>query len=216
MVHTHAIPDHATMPIPTLMLVLPYTPQTDPARAVWVAERALQGGVNAIVLRVRDLPARMALEVALELRRLTQAHGAWLAVNPYPALAEWAHADALHLPEAAPPYTPIAPMQLGRSVHSVDAARRAEAEGCHYLLVGTMFPTASHPNQPSAGITLLQTVREAVALPLIAIGGITPERVGACLQAGATGVAVLSGIADAPDPAEAATNYWAALCACAT
>lgn len=204
------------IPTPTLMLVLPYTPQTDPAHAVWVAERALQGGVNAIMLRVRELPARMALEIALELRRLTQAHDAWLAVNPYPALAEWANADALHLPEAAPPYTPPVPMALGRSVHSVDAARRAEAEGCHYLLVGTMFPTASHPNQPPAGIALLQAVREAVALPLIAIGGITPERVGECLQARATGIAVLSGIAAAPDPADAATHYWTALCAYTT
>jgi thiamine-phosphate diphosphorylase len=195
------------MPTPTLMLILPYTAQTDPARAVWVAERALQGGVNWLTLRVRELPARLALDVALELRRLTRAHGAWLGVNPYPALAEWAGADALHPPD---------PMWLGRSVHSVDAAQRAEAEGCRYLLVGTMFPTASHPDQPPAGIPLLRAVREAVSIPLIAIGGITPERVAECVQAGAQGVAVLSGIADAPDPADAATRYWAALRACAT
>ena len=203
-------------PNPTLMLVLPYTAQTDPARTVWVAERALQGGVNWLTLRVRELPARLALDIALELRRLTRAHGAWLGVNPYPALAEWAGADALHLPEAAPPYTSPNPMWLGRSVHSVDAAQRAEAEGCRYLLVGTMFPTASHPDQPPAGISLLRAVREAVSIPLIAIGGVTPERVAACVQAGAQGVAVLSGITDAPDPADAATRYWAALCACAT
>jgi thiamine-phosphate pyrophosphorylase len=203
-------------PNPVLMLVLPYTPQSDPARVVWVAERALQGGVNWVLLRVRELPARMALDAALELRRLTQAHGAWLGVNPYPALAEWVQADALHLPEDAPPYTPPDTMWLGRSVHSVDAARRAEAEGCHYLLVGTMFPTASHPDKSPEGIPLLQAVREAVSIPLIAIGGITPERVAACVQAGAQGVAVLSGIANAPDPADAATRYWAALRACAT
>jgi len=203
-------------PNPVLMLVLPYTPQNDPARVVWVAEQALQGGVNWVLLRVRELPARLALEVALALRRLTQAHGAWLGVNPYPALAEWVQADALHLPETAPPYTPPAPMWLGRSVHSVDSARRAEAEGCHYLLVGTMFPTASHPDKPPEGIPLLQAVRAAVSVPLIAIGGITPERVAECIHAGAQGVAVLSGIADAPDPADAATRYWAALRACAT
>lgn len=201
---------------PILMLVLPYTPQTDPARALWVAERALQSGVNWVMLRVRGLPARLALDGALELRRLTHAHGARLSVNPYPALAEWANADALHLPEDAPPYTPPAPMQLGRSVHSVDAARRAEAEGCHYLLVGTMFPTESHPDKPPEGIELLRQARAAVSIPLIAIGGITPERVVACIEAGAQGVAVLSGIVDAPDPADAATRYWAALCACAT
>jgi thiamine monophosphate synthase len=72
------------------MLILPYTAQTDPARTVWVAERALQGGVNWVMLRVRELPARLALDVALEVRRLTQAYDAWLSVNPYPALAEWA------------------------------------------------------------------------------------------------------------------------------
>ncbi|BCW94635.1 MAG: thiamine-phosphate synthase [Fimbriimonadales bacterium] len=198
------------------MLVLPYTPQTDPARALWVAERALEGGVNWVMLRVRGLPARLAIDGALELRRLTHAHGARLSVNPYPALAEWVNADALHLPEDAPPYTPPAPMQLGRSVHSVDAARRAEAEGCRYLLVGTMFPTQSHPDKPPEGIELLRQVRAAVSIPLIAIGGITPERVAACIEAGAQGVAVLSGIVDAPDPADAATHYWAALCACAT
>jgi thiamine-phosphate diphosphorylase len=107
-------------------------------------------------------------------------------------------------------------MWLGRSVHSVDAAQRAEAEGCRYLLVGTMFPTASHPDQPPAGISLLRAVREAVSIPLIAIGGITPERVAECIQAGAQGVAVLSGITNAPDPADAATRYWATLRACAT
>ena len=157
------------------MLILPYTAQTDPARAVWVAARALQGGVNWVMLRVRELPARLALDVALEVRRLTRVHGAWLGVNPYPALAEWVGADALHLPEVAPPYTPPDPMWLGRSVHSVDAAQRAEAEGCSYLLVGTMFPTASHPDQPPAGILLLpkRSNRRCICAPMQPPGGST-------------------------------------------
>lgn len=199
------------MPTPILMYILNYTPAADPARALWTAERALSGGVNWITLRVRDLPARLALDMALELRRLTREANAWLGVNPYPALAEWCDADALHLPEDAPPYTPPTPMQLGRSVHSVESATRAQAEGCHYLLVGTMYPTLSHPDKTPEGITLLRAVRQAVAIPLIAVGGVTPERVAECLQAGAQGVAVISGIADANDPQTAATRYRAAL-----
>ncbi|MDW8052060.1 MAG: thiamine phosphate synthase [Armatimonadota bacterium] len=199
------------MPERILMLVLNYTPFTDPAHALMVAERALRGGVNWLMLRVREMPAQMALEMALQLRRLTHEAKALLGINPYPALAVWCNADAIHLPEHAPPYTPTPPMLLGRSVHSVAAAQHAVAEGCHYLLVGTIYPTSSHPNKVPEGLLLLRAVREAVSLPLIAIGGITPERVRECLEAGAQGVAVVSGIAEAADPEAAARHYWHAL-----
>ncbi|MEN3002634.1 MAG: thiamine phosphate synthase [Armatimonadota bacterium] len=200
-------------PIPprVLMLILNYLPGTDVERVIQVAELALRGGVNWLMLRIRELPASVCLDLALELRRLTRAHGALFAVNPYPALAEWSQADALHLPESAPFHPPPEGALLGRSVHSTAAAQRAAAEGCHYLLVGSIYPTPSHPDSSPAGLDLLRAVREAVALPLIAIGGITPERVAACLQAGAQGVAVLSGIVNAPDPQAAAQAYWNAL-----
>ncbi|GIV06259.1 MAG: hypothetical protein KatS3mg016_1834 [Fimbriimonadales bacterium] len=199
------------IPERSLMLILNYTPQTDAAQALWVAERALQGGVNWVMLRVRDLPPRLALDMGLQLRHMTRMAHALLSVNPYPALAEWCGADALHLPEAAPPYTPHAPMMLGRSVHSVEAAVHAETEGSHYLLVGALYPTRSHPEKSPEGVALLQAVRSAVALPLIAVGGITPERVAECLQAGASGVAVITGITEAADPTEAAQAYRQAL-----
>ncbi|GBC94101.1 Thiamine-phosphate synthase [bacterium HR15] len=199
------------IPPRVLMLVLNYVPGTDAERIVQVAESALRGGVNWLMLRVRELPAPLCLDLAMELRRLTRKHNALLGVNPSPALAEWSEADALHLPEHAPFHPPLEGALLGRSVHSVSAAQRAAAEGCHYLLVGTLYPTRSHPDQMPAGLPLLQAVRAAVALPLIAIGGITPERVTACLQAGAQGVAVISGIVDAPEPETAARHYWIAL-----
>lgn len=199
------------MPERVLMWILNYTPQTDVARALGIAERALQGGVNWVMLRVQGLPATMAVELGLQLRRLTRAANAWLSVNPYPALAVWCEADALHLPEHAAPFVPPAPMWLGRSVHSVESAVRAAAEGCHYLLVGTMYPSQSHPAKTPEGIELLRAVHAAVKLPLIAIGGITPDRVAECVRAGAHGVAVLSGIADADDPTRAAQEYWHAL-----
>ncbi|MFN3689455.1 MAG: thiamine phosphate synthase [Fimbriimonadales bacterium] len=199
------------IPQRVLMLILNYTPATDAAQALSVAERALTGGVNWVMLRVRELPARLALDLGVQLRQLTWQANALLSVNPYPALAAWCAADALHLPETASPYTPPAPMMLGRSVHSVESALRAEAEGCHYLLVGTIYPTQSHPDKTPEGIALLYAVRQAVSIPIIAVGGITPERVLECVQAGAQGIAVVSGITEATNPAEAARQYHAAL-----
>lgn len=199
------------IPERVLMLLVNYTPATDAALALSIAERALAGGVNWVMLRVRDLPARLALDMGLQLRQFTRRANALLSVNPYPALAEWCEADALHLPESAPPYTPSAPMMLGRSVHSVEAALRAEAEGCHYLLLGTLYPTRSHPDKTPEGVALLRAAREVVSVPIIAVGGITPERVAECLQAGARGVAVISGITEAQDPETAARHYAAAL-----
>jgi thiamine-phosphate diphosphorylase len=193
------------------MLILPYQPGGDAAHLVQIAESALRGGVNWLMLRVRDLPASLCLELALELRRLTHEQNALFGVNPFPALAEWSGADALHLPEHAPYHPPPAGALLGRSIHSIQAAQRAAAEGCDYLLVGTIYPTRSHPEKAPEGLAMLQAIRQAVALPLIAIGGITPERVAACLRAGAWGVAVASGIADAPDVEAAARRYRQAL-----
>ncbi|MCS7065732.1 MAG: thiamine phosphate synthase [Fimbriimonadales bacterium] len=195
------------VPTRVLMLILNYLPGVDAERLVRIAEAGLRGGVNWLMLRIRDMPASLCLDLALVLRRLTREHRALFGVNPSPALAEWSGADALHLPESAPYHPPHEGALLGRSVHSVSAAQRATAEGCHYLLAGAIYPTRSHPDKQPAGLPLLQTVREAVALPLIAIGGITPERVAECLEAGARGVAVISGISDAPDPETAARLY---------
>ncbi len=199
------------IPARVLMFILNHAPTTNVEHALHLAESALRGGVNWLMLRVRDLPATACVDFALTLRRLTEQHGALFGVNPYPALAVWSRADALHLPETAAYHPAPAGALLGRSVHSVAAAQRAADEGCDYLLVGTIYPTASHPDKPAQGIELLKAVRMASALPLIAIGGVTPERVAECLQAGACGVAVISGIADAPDPEAAARRYHDAL-----
>ncbi len=228
-----------SIPDRVLMLVLPWTPETDAERAFWVAEEAIRGGVNWLLLRVRNMPARMALDPAMELRRLTRHYSVLFSVNPYPALAEWASADALHLPETEldsphlsqlsqweregvePPspkgrgvggegFSPP-PRLLGYSVHSVASAKKAVQAGADYLLVGTMFPTPSHPDKTPEGLGLLEAVAKAVSVPLIAIGGITPERVGLCLRAGARGVAVISGILESESPYVSAQSYWQSL-----
>ena len=64
---------------------------------------------------------------------------------------------------------------IGRSVHSVAAAREAECHGADYLLVGTIYASASHPDIPPAGPGLVEEVRKSVSIPIVGIGGITAE-----------------------------------------
>ncbi|HEV2722367.1 MAG TPA: thiamine phosphate synthase, partial [Thermoanaerobaculia bacterium] len=93
----------------------------------------------------------------------------------------------------------------------VDAALRAEAEGCAYVVAGSVFPTASHPGGAVGGLELLRDIAAAVKIPVIAIGGINATNARACIDAGARGVAVISAIFDADDPKRAAEELWRAI-----
>lgn len=100
---------------------------------------------------------------------------------------------------------------LGASIHGVEEARAVAAGGPDYLMVGTIFPTESHPGRPGAGPELLRRVADVAAVPLVAVGGVTPEQVGPCLRAGAHGVAVLRGVWNADDTERAVSGYVEAL-----
>jgi thiamine-phosphate diphosphorylase len=92
---------------------------------------------------------------------------------------------------------------IGRSVHSAQEAAAAAAAGADYLLVGSVFPSRSHPGRPAAGTGL---IRETVGfgLPVIAIGGIDAAGAAAAREAGAYGVAAIGALWHAGDPAAAA------------
>jgi thiamine-phosphate diphosphorylase len=91
---------------------------------------------------------------------------------------------------------------IGCSVHNRNEAEEAVREGADFLVVGSVYKTATHPGRAASGLEL---VREAAVLgvPVIAIGGITPERASAVRAAGAYGVAAIRALWHAPDPASA-------------
>ena len=99
----------------------------------------------------------------------------------------------------------------GYSVHSVEAAIEKQKKGADYIIFGHIYPTKSKPGLAPRGLAALKAVTSAVQIPVIAIGGITPQRVPECLQAGAAGVAVLSGVYEAEHPERAAKAYKQAL-----
>ena len=93
---------------------------------------------------------------------------------------------------------------VGRSTHSLDQARGAVMEGADYISVGPIFPTATKAAAPPVGTALLQEVSREVALPIVAIGGITAENAAQVVAAGAKRLAVSSSVCSAADPQAAA------------
>ncbi len=178
---------------------------------VAAVEATVTGGVDAVQLREKDMPSEELLPLARRLRRVTGGRALLLVNGPLaPALA--AEADGVHLPEDAPPVErPRRSLLIGRSVHSLAAARRAEAEGGDYLIAGPVYETRSHPGREAAGLALIEEVTRSVRTPTLAIGGVTAERVDEVVRAGASGVAVISAILAQPDRQAAAEGLRRAL-----
>ena len=80
---------------------------------------------------------------------------------------------------------------VGKSVHSIESARQAEAQGADYVIFGPVWESTSHPGVPPKGISALQAVARSVGIPVLAIGGVTEERIEPCLAAGAAGYAAI-------------------------
>jgi len=100
---------------------------------------------------------------------------------------------------------------LGYSAHGPAEAADAAGQGTDFVLLGTIYGSASHPGATPAGAAALRAAVEVCPVPVLAIGGVTPERVAPVLAAGAYGVAVLGGVWAALDEAYAVRAYLAAL-----
>ena len=100
-----------------------------------------------------------------------------------------------------------AELPLGASIHSATEAEAAERDGADWVVAGHVFSTGSHAGMPARGVALVSDVARSTTLPCIAIGGVRPEYVGTLRDAGAYGVAAISGIWGAPSAEAAATDY---------
>ncbi|MEE9325061.1 MAG: thiamine phosphate synthase [Dehalococcoidia bacterium] len=176
---------------------------------------AVEGGVDAVHLREKDLATSDLYAMALQLRDTTKGR-ALLIINDRMDIALAVDADGVQLGHDALPL-PVARglagegMLLGRSVHSLEEALEAQRLGSDYLLVGTIYPSRSHPQLKVSGLDLLRRVRTSVDLPIYAIGGINAENAPEAIRAGANGVAVISAILGAADVKEATVKLLRAL-----
>ena len=142
--------------------------------------------------------------------------GVTFIVNDRVDLAIAVGADGVHLGQDDLPPRLARPllrpgMILGLSTHSVEQARRAQADGADYVAVGAMFPTRTKADFELVGPALVRAVRPEIRVPLVGIGGITPDNVGEVIRAGADGVAVISAVCAAGDPAAASAHFLDAI-----
>jgi thiamine-phosphate pyrophosphorylase len=177
---------------------------------VEVIAQAIAGGATVVQLRDKDLPARDQYALGLRLRELTRQHGVALIVNDRADLALALDADGVHLGQDDLPPT-VARQLLGPDrIIGVSAGNPAELElvrreGADYLGVGPFNVTGSKSDAGGAiGAAGIVAVRALTRLPIVAIGGIGAGDVPAAIAAGADGVAVISAVVGADDPAAAA------------
>jgi thiamine-phosphate pyrophosphorylase len=204
--------------VPTLCLVTDRL-RCNGRRIEDVVDAAVDGGVGLVQLREKDLPAAELYALARCLKDVVGSR-ALLFVNDRVDIALAANADGVQLGENALPLEAARQIAgdrvrnsllLGRSVHSVAGALKAEAQGADLLVLGTIFPTASHPGAVTGGSRIVREVASAVSLPFLGIGGIDATNAGELIAQGAVGAAVITAITTAEDPAAASADLLAAM-----
>ncbi len=181
-----------------------------------VASQIIRGGAKTIQLRDKLLSKKELLPIAQRLKNLCAEHNVLFIVNDYLDIALAADADGLHLGQNDLP-TKVArrllPIDkiLGCSTTTVEQAITAESDGADYIAVGSIYPTTSKETAKVIGLDGLCQIRQAVTLPLVAIGGITKDNAAEVIAAGASSVAVISAILQAESPEEAARQIVARL-----
>ena len=182
------------------------------------ARAVLRVGGPSVALHLRGAgtEVRRLLELVRDLLPAARRTGSLLVVNDRVDVALAAGADAVHLgrrslPPAAVRRIVDREVLVGASVHSVSEAREAGSGGADYLFVGTIYHSASHPAVEASGPGLVTEVSRTVDVPLVAIGGLEPGRVGEVAAAGAWGLAAVSGVWEAEDPGGAVTAFLQAL-----
>ena len=187
-----------------------------PRALLEVVREVLSAGAPTIQLRLKGATARELLEAAHTLMPIVRAAGALFIVNDRLDVALAAGADGVHLGPDDPPLVDARAVAadtlgaaadafiVGYSVDTTDGAVRAEAEGADYLGVGAVYTTANKSDVGEViGLEGLRNVVEAVSIPVVAIGGITPERAKAVAETGACGSAAIGAVMGSPEPAEA-------------
>ena len=174
-------------------------------------DAVLAGGCRVVQLRDKHLPLVELYPLAVDFKARCQRANALFIVNDRADLALAVEADGLHVGQddlPAPAARRLLPrsMILGVSTHDVDQARRALTDGADYVAVGSIFPTGTKTAFQLVGPELVRTLRPEMAVPLVAIGGITSKNADEVIEAGADAVAVISAIGAAADP-EAATRH---------
>ena len=174
-------------------------------------EQAILGGAR--IVQIRDKRPTPDIEEIQNIARLCKQHKIPLLMNDSIELAMQVDADGVHLGQSDTNLKE-ARQRLGESAiigitcHSdLTLAKQAAAEGADYVAFGRFFPSQTKPDAPPADIKILRQARQELQIPIVAIGGITPDNGGSLIHAGADMLAVINGVFGQTDITTAAQQF---------
>lgn len=193
------------LPERILCLVTDIERAGDQHRLLEIVDQAVSGAVIMVQIRAHELDYEQMVAFASEVIKVVN-NRAVVVLNGSPEVALTTRVDGVHLPEDSKlGRDDVDPkILLGKSVHSLESALNAEAAGADYVILGTIFPSASHPGGKTGGTALVSAVAERLTIPVIGIGGITAENSQEVIAAGADGIAVIGAIIESDNPRQAA------------
>jgi thiamine-phosphate pyrophosphorylase len=176
-------------------------------------EEALKAGIKAVQLREKDLPTLELLHIAYVMRDLTIRYGAKFFINDRLDIAMCVNAEGIHLGQSSIPVYAVRKvvgdrMMLGVSTHNLHEALIAEKEGADFITFGPIYQTPSKMKYGEpVGLESLMKVKEKISIPIFGIGGIKIDNAKDVINAGAHGIAVISGILSSSDTKNMAEIY---------
>ncbi|MGK7313410.1 MAG: thiamine phosphate synthase [Candidatus Longimicrobiales bacterium M2_2A_002] len=205
------------MTVPRLHVVTDDDVLADPAFGDRVgALMSAHGPALAVHLRGPNGPVARLFRVAESLAGSAAEAGTLLVVNGRLDVALAVEVSAVQLGRRSIPVQAARRLLgedgiLGYSAHGAAEAGSAARNGADFVFIGTIWETPSHPDRPGAGLARVREAAADTAVPVLAIGGVTPDRARSAVRAGAWGVAVIRGIWHAGDPVAAASSYLEAV-----
>lgn len=185
----------------------------DDARLLPAVSEAITGGARIIQYRDKSHDAQARLTQAKKITALCRQHDALFIVNDDVALAKETQANGVHLGREDTSLTQareqLGPLAIiGVSCYNELArAETAQAQGADYIAFGRFFPSRTKPRAVPANLDLLREAKKKLRIPIVAIGGITPENGASLIAAGADALAVIEGVFGQVDVRAAAERY---------
>lgn len=185
---------------------------TDPEATLRTIDRLIEGGVDAVQLRCRGLSDRSALDLAKRIKERCAKSEALFIVNNRLDIAIASDADGVHIGHEDLPPAFVREMIghrkiLGVSTHAVPEALDAQRNGADYVSCGPVWATPTKPTYPAVGLGLIGLYRAALRVPFVVIGGVNRDNIDQVVKTGATCIAVVRGLFEAPEPMAAAQFF---------
>ncbi|MBS1259487.1 MAG: Thiamine-phosphate synthase [Candidatus Scalindua arabica] len=184
------------------------------AKLVDIISQAIDGGVETVQLREKDLSSVELYILAREIREITKKKGASLIINDRVDIALAVDADGVHLGWQSLDIEIVRKMighdkLIGFSAHNLQEAEKAENSGADYVTISPIFDTASkdYSIEP-LGTEIIGKIKEEIDIPVIALGGINENNISSVLENGADGIAVISAILQSEDPMQSASRLY--------